>query len=139
MPVTQGTQSAAVASELESVFARDPGLPELMSCVGSHDAYEIALNVPADLLWFPGHFPNTPVLPGIVQLHWAATAAACLYGFEGKPRNVSRLKFKNVVIPPHQLTLQLKAAKAEEIHFIFTSEQQQHSLGTLSFAVADSC
>lgn len=129
----------AVASELELVFASQEGLPEVVSCARSADAFDICLHMQAELIWFPGHFPGTPVLPGIVQLHWAAIAATCLYGFDGAPRTVSRLKFKKVVVPPRQLFLRLEAGKPGEIHFTFTSGQHQHSLGTLIFSEVDAC
>ena len=128
-----------VASELEAVFAGQDSLPEVVSCVKSSGAFDICLDVQAGLIWFPGHFPGTPVLPGIVQLHWAAIAASCLFGLDGAPRTVSRLKFKKVVVPPRQLLLRLEAGKPGEIHFTFTSDQLQHSLGTLVFPVADPC
>ena len=139
MPVSQGTQSIAVAGELESVFAIQDGLPEVVSCVRSVDVFDICLDTQAELIWFPGHFPGTPVLPGIVQLHWAAIAAACLYGFDGAPQAINRLKFKKVVVPPRKLYLRLKVGKPGEIQFTFTSGQHQHSLGTLLFSTADSC
>ena len=128
-----------IASELEAFFAGQDSLPEVVSCVKSADAFDICLDVQARLIWFPGHFPGTPVLPGIVQLHWAAIAASCLFGLDGAPRTVSRLKFKKVVVPPRQLLLRLEAGKPGEIHFTFTSDQLQHSLGTLVFPVADPC
>lgn len=129
----------AVASELEFVFANQDSLPDVVSCVRSADAFDVCLDTQPELIWFTGHFPGTPVLPGIVQLHWAAIAAACLYGLDGAPRTVSRLKFKKVVVPPRQLFLRLEAGKPGEIHFTFSRDQHLHSLGTLVFSEADSC
>ena len=128
-----------VASELEAVFAGQDSLPEVVSCVKSSGAFDICLDMQAELIWFPGHFPGTPVLPGIVQLHWAAIAARCLYGLDDAPRAVSRLKFKKVLLPPRQLLLRLEPGKPGEIHFTFASGGHQHSLGTLIFSVADPC
>ena len=45
--------------------------PEVISVTRSEDQLALSLMIPATLLYFRGHFPNFPILPGIVQLDWA--------------------------------------------------------------------
>ena len=65
-------------------------------------------NVSINELFFQGHFPGNPILPGIVQLHWAIGFSMGLLGFSEAPHDIKRLKFKNIVQtfvlrlhPPH--------------------------------------
>ncbi|MEM1231037.1 MAG: hypothetical protein AAGI15_10905 [Pseudomonadota bacterium] len=62
---------------------------------------------------FAGHFPDAPILPGIVQLQWAVELAEALapqrYGtaaFLG----LARVKFKRPVQPPAELEFELRTA-----------------------------
>ena len=65
--------------------------------------------LPAELIYFQGHFPNLPVLPGVVQLKWAIALAERLSNNVGKPlRAIKRLKFTNIIQPETTISLHLK-------------------------------
>ncbi len=61
---------------------------------------------------FAGHFPGNPLLPGVLQIDWAITAAA--EAFSGLPdtafSGMSRIKFKSPVRPGARLELSLTHA-----------------------------
>ena len=57
------------------------------------------VRVPSDAVWFDGHFPGMPVLPGIAQL---ALVVEILGQALGKPVSVSsfsRVRFKQAIMP----------------------------------------
>lgn len=68
----------------------------------------MALELPATLPCFAGHFPNFPVLPGVVQLDWVMLLGAA--HLHGVPRAATdlRVKFKRVITPEVPLTLMLR-------------------------------
>jgi 3-hydroxymyristoyl/3-hydroxydecanoyl-(acyl carrier protein) dehydratase len=97
------------------------------------------LEVEARLPAFDGHFPEHPVLPGVLQLDWAerfareAFGAALLPAFDG----LDQLKFQQV-IPPGltvELRLELNAA-GSELRFALTSRLGNHASGKLRFKAA---
>ncbi len=51
-----------------------------------------------DLIWFRGHFPDQPVLPGIAQVHMAAQWAERLWDWKPAGANLSQLKFRRILI-----------------------------------------
>jgi 3-hydroxymyristoyl/3-hydroxydecanoyl-(acyl carrier protein) dehydratase len=80
-----------------------------------------------------------PVLPGVVQLHWAVVVARAVFEFPDSPLEVKRLKFKNVVIPPKELELSVCVHKPNEVQFEFHSSDEKYSLGRLVFASSATC
>lgn len=92
------------------------GLPEVVARDASDDRLDLALLVPADSPWFEGHFPGHPILPGVVQIGWAAEFAARWTGSDTPPTLLERIKFKRPVRPGAGLVLRLHA-KAGKLSF----------------------
>jgi acyl-coenzyme A synthetase/AMP-(fatty) acid ligase/3-hydroxymyristoyl/3-hydroxydecanoyl-(acyl carrier protein) dehydratase len=69
----------------------------------------LQLQVPLDLAHFTGHFPQTPVLPGVVQVDWAQQLARQLIS-DLPPRfaGMEVLKFQQLVRPGDTLQLTLR-------------------------------
>jgi len=97
------------------------------------------MDISQDLSWFRGHFPDMPILPGVVQLHWAVIVARAVFEFSDSPLEIKRLKFKNVVIPPQELELSVSVHALTEVQFDFHSSDDQFSLGRLVFASGTTC
>ena len=123
-------------------FVREPTLlaeqvtgdfPPVLSIEASEQKAAIELDIISGLAWFPGHFPGQPVLPGVVQLHWAAEIAAILFGLEGPPRQVKRLKFSNVIVPPRVVQLHLERHGDREVQFRVQGDGLQNSQGRLVY------
>lgn len=57
------------------------------------------LRVPDDLAYVEGHFPGSPVVPGVVQLRWALAAAEALLGGPAAPSRLDAVKFKEMLRP----------------------------------------
>lgn len=123
-------------------FVREPALlteqvtgdfPAVISIEAGQHEVAIALDITTGLAWFRGHFPGQPVLPGVVQLHWAAEVAAILFGHEGPPRQVKRLKFSNVIVPPRIVELHLEQHGDREVQFRVHGDGRHNSQGRLVY------
>ncbi|MDJ0812338.1 MAG: hypothetical protein QNJ23_01305 [Woeseiaceae bacterium] len=124
-------------------FIREPALlaqqvsgdfPAVVSVTLSDGRVTVELEVTPDLAWFRGHFPDQPVLPGVIQLHWAAEVAAILFDLDGPPQHIKRLKFSNVIVPPRVIELSLEKHGDREVQFHLQGDGLQHSQGRLVFA-----
>lgn len=115
---------------------RKPGIISWTQGLSDH---RLLLDVSSDLEFFEGHFPGNPILPGIVQLHWAVGVSKSLFKFEGIPHEVKRLKFSNIVQPPSVLELHLNQKSETGVEFQFTSCGRVHSMGSLVFRDDLSC
>ncbi len=93
----------------ESQAVERPRLdPEILAERRVRGRWEQDLRVPADLGCWPGHFPERPILPGVLQVDWAMKLLARWLGGEAWPRRVEGLKFKQFVRPGQLLTLTLE-------------------------------
>jgi hypothetical protein len=109
------------------------GAPLVLSEIEEPGAHRLLLEVPRELSWFLGHFPENPVLPGVTQLHWAILSASAIFSTRRNPGNIRRLKFKSLVVPPRVIELTLRQQKPNQVHFRFSSQRQDHSEGLLDF------
>lgn len=91
--------------------ARRPVLIDVKMAQGHVDAQ---LLVTPDLAGFAGHFPDFPILPGVVQLDWAVHYAQEFLLLDEPVVRVERLKFTCPISPntPLQLSLVYDAGKA---------------------------
>jgi len=109
------------------------GLPRVLSVLDDVPDRRLLLDISPALGWFRGHFPGRPVLPGIVQVHWAVLVSAAYFGLHPVPAVINRLKFKNVIVPPSVVELSVARSTKGEISFAYTGVGKQYSEGRLVF------
>lgn len=109
-------------------------IPVEISRVVSNDGLAVRLSVAEDHECFRGHFPGFPVLPGVVQLHWAVEFARTHFGIPGAVADIKRLKFKNIVSPPAVVELELTRTGEGEVRFVFFDSGAIFSQGRLGFS-----
>lgn len=96
------------------------------------DEVEIDLHVPRDLAYFPDHFPEQPMLPGVVQTGWAVRHAERLFGLSQLQR-LTGLKFLHPILPGVELRLTL-VRKGSDVSFSYANAERECSSGRLRFA-----
>lgn len=94
----------------------------------------LSLAVSEELVFFPGHFPQQSVLPGVVMVDWAVEFAERYLPVKIQFHTMEALKFRQVVVPPTVVELHLSFnSKTEKLHFSYQgSEQQSYSSGRIS-------
>ena len=92
----------------------------------------LELTVPANLLYFDGHFSVAPVLPGVVQVDWAIHYGRHYLGLPPGFGGINALKFQQMIRPeqPVQLELVHDVAKAQ-LHFRYFSDVGAHASGRI--------
>ncbi|MBM7126367.1 hypothetical protein ISP19_13385 [Dyella flava] len=101
-----------------------------------HDGvWTLALRIPLDLVYFPGHFPQAPVLPGAVQIAWALSFAATRLGTPARCQMMEALKFQQLLRPGNRadLTLHHDAAR-NKLHFAYRHGDKAYSSGRLAWS-----
>src|SRR5476651_1018878 len=96
-------------AEVEALLrAPRPKGPEVLSQHEMDGEWLLQLAVPPDLAYFSGHFPVTPVLPGVVQVEWAFNLGQQLLDLPTTFAGMEVLKFQQLVRPGDQIELHLR-------------------------------
>lgn len=83
-----------------------------------------------DLLWFQGHFPDAPILPGVVQFHWALYFAGTHLGLDLPAAQQFQIKYKAMIRPGDCLVLALAPDLAKgRLDFEYFQGEQIFSTG----------
>lgn len=107
-----------------------PTMPEVTELLRTGEEARLSLRVPENLLYFEGHFPHAPILPGVVQTDWALALGRRCFALPPRFLGVAALKFQRVITPGATVTLELQydAAKAA-LSFRLHSGSGQHASG----------
>jgi 3-hydroxyacyl-[acyl-carrier-protein] dehydratase len=93
---------------------------------------EVSIN--SESLWFSGHFPDNPILPGIAQLHLVASVIVASTQENLCIKQLSRVKFKKIVEPDDilKISVKLTSATSDRVYtFRITNQTQDVSSGTI--------
>lgn len=107
--------------------------PEIRKVEQVEEGVILTLGIPADLSYFPGHFPQHPVLPGVVQLRWADELAQQYHLIDRSHSGVEKLKFQRIISSDYEVILELRRLNERTVQFQYHSEHGQHSSGKLLF------
>jgi len=90
--------------------------------------------VPRDLAVLEGHFPGLPVVPGIMQVGWAAELARAHLLVTGRCTGIATAKFRRLLLPGMQVDASLDGgSRSGQLQFSFQSGGDVVSTGRLLF------
>ncbi|PKQ41482.1 AMP-binding protein [Pseudomonas sp. YY-1] len=128
------SQGKLPQSQVDSLLsAPRPTRVEPVSAEERDGEWLLQLQVPLDLAHFTGHFPQTPVLPGVVQVDWAQQLARQLIPHL-PPRfaGMEVLKFQQLVRPGDTLQLTLRFdSERGKLYFAYHNGEAACSSGRI--------
>ena len=111
--------------------------PEVLEQVEVDGEWSLQLAVPPDLAYFSGHFPQTPVLPGVVQVEWALNLGQQLMDLPAKFAGMEVLKFQQLVRPGDEIQLHLRFdPERSKLYFAYRNETATCSSGRILLEAA---
>nr|BFD39224.1 acyl-CoA synthetase family protein [Pseudomonas sp. FFPRI_1] len=114
------------------LLAPRPQAPEVLEQVQHEEEWQLRLAIPPDLAYFSGHFPATPVLPGVVQVDWALALGQQLLQLPGRFAGMEVLKFQQLVRPGDRIQLNLRFdAQRQKLYFAYLNDGAPCSSGRI--------
>ncbi|MEO7391185.1 MAG: 3-hydroxyacyl-ACP dehydratase [Ramlibacter sp.] len=92
---------------------------------------ETTLHIPPDHPAFAGHFPGSPIVPGVVLLDAAVHALLAMLRPTVTACEIGAAKFLSPVGPGETLTISLDTAPAGPARFEISSGGRKVAIGTL--------
>ncbi len=110
--------------------------PLIQYCDLQADSLVLHLIVHSGLVYFAGHFPQQPILPGVTQLAWVETLGKILFKIESPFLRMEVIKFKKIIRPGELVQMELKwKADTGKLYFDLSSSSDSFSSGRLVYRV----
>lgn len=114
-----------------------PWMP-LIDEVALHErGLSCVMRIPFELPIFHGHFPERPIVPGVMQVGWATTLTREHGLADGPLTGIPAAKFNRLVRPGMRLLARIeRGPKAGQVQFQYTCRDVAVTSGRLQFGVA---
>ena len=106
--------------------------PQILAVRRFDGGCEIDCAVPPDLSYFDGHFPATPILPGVVQVDWVVRLANRYLSLGLEAASAFQVKFRRIIGQNQLFTLRLRILPAQRLAFEYRIDDETASSGTLA-------
>ena len=92
--------------------------------------------MPAGSIWFDGHFPGNPILPGIAQLAMVVGVLEEALKRKVAVTRVSRIRFKTTIHPGEKVTIGIRSKPGDPMTYSFqiSNSTEQAAGGNLTIA-----
>jgi acyl-coenzyme A synthetase/AMP-(fatty) acid ligase/3-hydroxymyristoyl/3-hydroxydecanoyl-(acyl carrier protein) dehydratase len=131
--VEQG-QDKLDAEYSSSVIEKQPTKPHWRLLEQESERALLEIVVPQNLLYFEGHFPIAPVLPGVVQVDWAIYFGRQYFALPENFCGFQALKFQQVICAETRVYMELiHQPQKQSLQFRYFSDAGQHAGGRILF------
>ncbi|MGJ0486093.1 MAG: AMP-binding protein [Methylomicrobium sp.] len=112
-------------------------LPRVLAAETDAAVVRLQIKVPKELRYFTDHFPNFPLLPGVVQIGWAEHFGKLFFPVMASFSHMEVIKFGKMIRPNDELDLCLKwQAAPGKLYFQYRTEAAAYSAGRLVYGAA---
>ena len=108
--------------KIEEIFATNLSFPLILDERVEENVVELDMIFPEHSNFFKGHFPNFPILPGVVSLYFVTFFANEFFKTGLSPQVIRKIKFSKLIFPNKKVTLSLKNCEKSVAFEIFSNQ-----------------
>ncbi len=135
--IPKNTQGKILKKEIESIIHSPCSEPIIENLIYEKNKLQADLTFLKDNIYFKGHFPDFPILPGVIQLHTIFYFLE--HFFHETPQNYSiqKLKFTNLILPDTTIQFQLEKVEQDKYNFHLNHENKPCASGIVAIGGKD--
>jgi 3-hydroxymyristoyl/3-hydroxydecanoyl-(acyl carrier protein) dehydratase len=135
LPLTsQGKVNRELLTAIMNTDARL--LPRTLAVETDAAGVRLQIRVPKELAYFGDHFPDFPLLPGVVQIGWAEYFSKLFFPIRMPFSHLEMIKFSQMIRPDDELLLSLEWREAQrKLHFQYSAGTHSCSSGRLVYGI----
>ena len=116
-------------ARIKEIFNTNVTYPYVIDFNINGDNAYLDLIFPKNSNFFEGHFPQMPILPGVVQLFFAKEFIKDVFHLDFVPQKVKKVKFSSIIKPDMKVRLTL-CKTDKSVEYKFTKDEVIFSSGT---------
>ena len=132
LPITP--QGKILKSDIISVLSNRLAEPVIQNLTHTPDTITADLTFLSESEYFRGHFPGYPILPGVIQLHFALRFIRMFFNTSHTDKyTITKLKFSALILPDSTVKFALTRHDAHTFSFEYTRDGMRCSAGRITF------
>ena len=121
------TQGKYIKSDINAIFESNLAEPIMQNIIKTDSNLSADLTFLKDSSYFNGHFPNHPVLPGLIQIYFVLLFIKQYFNTEINDYHIIKLKFSNLILPDTLVHFELKRTNEKEFIFDYCCGDKKYS------------
>ena len=125
------TQGKYIKSDIVAMFESSVAEPIMQNITKTDTEFIADLTFLKDSSYFNGHFPEHPILPGVIQMHFVLCFIKQYFNKEANDYHILKLKFSNLILPDTPVHFELKRDTENEFAFNYSDGNKKYSCGKI--------
>ena len=125
------TQGKYIKSDIAAMFESSVAEPIMQNITKTDTEFIADLTFLKDSSYFNGHFPEHPILPGVIQMHFVLCFIKQYFNKEANDYHILKLKFSNLILPDTPVHFELKRDTENEFAFNYSDGNKKYSCGKI--------
>ncbi len=126
------SQGKYIKSDITAMFESNVAEPIMQNIIKTDTKFSADLTFLKDSSYFHGHFPEHPILPGVIQIHFVLLLIKQYFNIDINDYHILRLKFSNLILPDTPVHLELERTGANDFTFNYSDNDKKYSNAKIS-------